>query len=1507
MSTSKTQEQFSKKPFNPILTVNGSSPIKKQVLNPNLSIINIEKIDKKKNITNNDNIEKKDDLMNNVNSKQEENLKENDEYLNISPKYDDHDIDGGELKKVNSSTSSYSHNNEFLIPDDYTLSFPWRKIGSFIDENSDLSKHDLEDLSLNDESNKLTTYIFEKYYADLYWNCSLVLGCTASAWCFSYLNYGFFSFIFVSICTFATYRSEFRRFNINIRDDMQRIQSRENLEKRVESMDWLNSFLAKFWIIYMPALSDLVITNTNLTLSTVEPPPPIDKLTLAEFTLGTKAPKIESIRSFTKLGKDLYQMDWNLNFTPNDINDMTQNELKNKIDPKISLGIRIGKGFVGASLPVLVENMSFIGNLRIKIKLGDVYPHIDLVSVCFMEPPKIDYALKPVGGNTLGIDVMSVIPGLSSFVNSLINSNLAPLMYYPNTIDVKPSDFLQHESAIGCLLVKIRGAEFISKELINPYIKFGAENDLSKTYQTDIKSKTVTPIFNECQRILINNLNSKLKFELFNLLRNGDSLSIGEAYFELQDLLQDPVLALNESKFIKNNKNVGKLIYDLRWYPVLKPEILPDGSKSNPPDSEIGIINVNIVSALNLDTSKSLLGKLSTFIEIYVDNKLVQTSRIVKGSNNPEFNFQFETLIYNKSISMLKILVKDISSFKETTVGEYKNKILDLTLMGSDDINEKKNQIIKPFTEGQGGLKFTSTWKPLDMLSEDDNDDNVSFVPPIGIFKIGINSCSNLHKVDTLASTDPYIKILSGGLVRGITSVIEDTHNPEFDEEFFVPILSKDQKIRFNCYNKEQKSKTDKLIGDLILNLSSIFHESENQNISIDFEKKLTKNGKQTGSISFSLTYYPLLPILSYHELEQIRIKSEKNHDKEEDMEELEEQAKYLEDYKKHPDDYEWVDIDEEEGLKDLIDVNKDRVTLSFDDLMKSNSGVLGINLTSGHLNEKSAYLQIFIDDHDYPDFISRKSKSGIITSASGECFIRDLRHSILNFRIVKTENVISKDDILYQTIDSFNVYDLLKSGFEKPVNVELDGNSLNFIFEFVPLLKDSGNIFESVEDTGLLKLDVISATGLKSSDANGYSDPFVVGYLNKRKVFKTKVVKKTLHPEFNESFTIPVKSKNRQKLRLELWDWDRVGDNDPLGNVLININEIPKSQEITQAFKLDTQGSIKLKLQFTAGYLKPNTSMLLSTEENMFDLTSTLTNGLALPAGAIGYAGDLATDAIGRAGGLATGALGRTGGLASGAVGNVTNTATGFANGLTGGLGRLLNRDEDNGDNTTVKSNSTNNNNHSGIGLKKLKPSFIGHRNKHSDNDLSSLRSRDSVNFSNPADLNNHDVSSQQLRIPSSPGIINNGNYNDGSKGRSSMDVVSVVTNSFSGSNAITGRLSILEFESTDNDKINDQINILVSIISSNGTEKKLYKTRKYKIDYKNGNDIKWHENVAFKCDSNTKMVFKLRSHKTFGKTEELGNCGIKLDEVVGVKDDIKLSVKGKINGTLTINFNYA
>jgi Ca2+-dependent lipid-binding protein len=212
--------------------------------------------------------------------------------------------------------------------------------------------------------------------------------------------------IILAFCN-TYYSTSMERLRRNTRDDIQRELVKTRLASEHESAEWLNNFLDRFWRIYEPVLSQTISGSVRQVLST-NTPAFLDSLDLPVFTLGNKAPRIDQVRTFPKTEDDIVMMDWGVSFTPNETSDMTELQIRNKVNPKISLGIRVGKGLATAALPVLVEDISFRGLLRIRMKLMTNFPHVQVVDITFLEKPIIDFVLKPIGGEAFGFDIANV-------------------------------------------------------------------------------------------------------------------------------------------------------------------------------------------------------------------------------------------------------------------------------------------------------------------------------------------------------------------------------------------------------------------------------------------------------------------------------------------------------------------------------------------------------------------------------------------------------------------------------------------------------------------------------------------------------------------------------------------------------------------------------------------------------------------------------------------------------------------------------------------------------------------------------------------------------------------------------------------------------------------------------------------------------------------------------------------------------------------------------------------
>ena len=184
--------------------------------------------------------------------------------------------------------------------------------------------------------------------------------------------------LFVVLATCATYYSaSMQRVRRRARDDIQRELIKNRLATETESAEWINSFLDRFWLIYEPVLSATVVSSVDQILST-STPAFLDSIRLSTFTLGTKAPRIDHVRTFPRTSDDVVLMDWALSFTPNDVSDLTPKQLTGKVNPKIVLAIRVGKGLATAGMPILLEDISFSGLMRIKLKLMTNFPHVQV-------------------------------------------------------------------------------------------------------------------------------------------------------------------------------------------------------------------------------------------------------------------------------------------------------------------------------------------------------------------------------------------------------------------------------------------------------------------------------------------------------------------------------------------------------------------------------------------------------------------------------------------------------------------------------------------------------------------------------------------------------------------------------------------------------------------------------------------------------------------------------------------------------------------------------------------------------------------------------------------------------------------------------------------------------------------------------------------------------------------------------------------------------------------------
>ncbi|CCH59453.1 hypothetical protein TBLA_0B06290 [Henningerozyma blattae CBS 6284] len=1125
--------------------------------------------------------------------------------------------------------------------------YPWRHVAEFhADGKGHVNKKRARDIE---------AYIKGTFYNDVYINVSAVFVTCLFAWLFAYWNCSWLSLGIVFCFTAQIYNNEYRRFNRNIRDDLKRVTVKETLSSKLESTSWLNSFLKKFWIIFMPVMSTEVKNQLNIILATIDPGFGVDSMELTEFTLGSKAPSIDGIKTYTKYGgRKKFCMDLSIAFTPGDINDMTAKEISQRIEPRVVLSLKIKKGIVSKDLKVICENLNVSGIVRLLFEFSSVYPNIKVVSLQLLKPPQIDFVLKPLGGDTLGLDVMSAFPGFKDAVQSSINGTLGPMMYAPNKLDINIDELMcatQGNDAIGLLVITINSAnslkssDFITNT-VDPYIIFKLDKRVNEQIEIDpktsIKSDTKTPVWNETYYLLINDLKQNLTMLMYDFNDVRTDTFIGEIEFNLMDLLEDPSLKSTTSTLVKNNKPRGNLNYSYTWYPIINTgddklfstnkdaahehnadldslanertatttttlgsaafeEVGLDGNVNNAnseennnnsfdkdadyahshqPESDTGICKLSLNSIRNLNTSVTATGRLNPSAVLSLDGKVLRKFRTLKRINEPSWGETYEFFVPSKQEAQLKLEVFHESSSSRSLICEY-TAFLDDLISGSG-----KNA---DFYQGspQGDIYMPIQWKPLQV--EENSISNNAARTDIGAIRLFVKEVNVISHLDGIGDIDPYFKVYVNKKIMYVSKYHSDCSNPLFNTKVYLPIKSENQVITIELFDYQSVGK-DRLVGTTQIAVSNLIKRDKNagnyicDKIPGPLKKYFLENKDHITTndyVNCSLIFIPVSKVFSPEEYESI-VELEK--DLKERRAKFEEKQLLLKnEMEKNPSDWEIVNIKDpfEEDEKAL----HKKVKMTLKELINCNSGILSFRVYDGKLSQPTAFLQILVDDVVYPAFTSLKAQNGKLIGEIGSVFIRDLSNSIITFRITKKFIVSEPADIINEM--TLSTTDFLKAGYMKPITLDYEGNVFDMKFLYNPTIHPLP-ITESVEDTGYLDLDIISASNLIAADRSGTSDPYVLIFIDGLKMYKSKIVEKTLDPIWNESVKLYIPSRAHSTILIKLYDWDMVSSDDFLGETLLDVSKMEIEETTSWNLNLDTQGSIQLKATFAPQFAKP-------------------------------------------------------------------------------------------------------------------------------------------------------------------------------------------------------------------------------------------------------------------------------------------------------------------------------
>ncbi|KAG0364694.1 hypothetical protein BGZ54_007262 [Gamsiella multidivaricata] len=994
------------------------------------------------------------------------------------------------------------------------------------------------------------------------------------------LGGGFVSLILIIAFGATYYKNSIRRFRRNARDDITRELIRNSLENDAESTEWINNFMSKFWLIYEPVLSATVVQTVDGILVD-QTPAFLDSIRLTTFTLGTKAPRVESIKTFPKTDPDVVMMDWRVSFTPTDVEDMTPRQLRTQINPKICLTIRVGGKMIGAGMPILVEDVSFQGYIRLKLKLTSNFPHIKTLDFTFLEPPIIDYVLKPVGGETFGMDIAH-IPGLHSFIRDQTNAILGPMI--------------------------------------------------------------VNPVWNETNIILINNLNEVVCMEIFDKDNVRKDPSLGQANFDLKSLEEDPVQDDVWCKVLRNGKERGSVRIRAAFFPVQKPEPITEGGEAVPVESNSGILSMNLAQAKDIARS----GKTKSLCQISLNGRIVHETKKMLGAS-PAWGADVDVFVTDLQAAQIKVdVVSDGSVFGSYGVSASKllqdteNKVEWATLNGGDST---------------GKIKMTAIWKPI-LMGEGLNP--TVHKPAFGVLRVQFFAGRDIRNVEIGSSSDPYVVITGErGLGHGRTKAIENNLNPVWNEIHYVAVNSVKQVFDFEVYDYQKVTK-DRTLGKTSFNVSEVIEELPDKagyvaRPKVDRWAPLKqKGGSNKGEIHYEISFYPSLDLAQ-------------------EATENERAASPLASVTAPnsngvaPEQVAPYNVASASSAPMDMTTNNAPTTLhpgtiSAREELEYDSGILVTTLIGADLDRSGAYCEFYIDS-DYYQYKSQVQKTRAPKwNEVADIFVKELEYAKLTV-VVKEKSSMEKDPII--GVFTSHVRSLLEDYPKDMASLPLldrgsQRGSIQLKFKYLPvpieLLPK-----ERLDNMGNLTINLIRARNLIAADRSGASDPYLIFKVNGKDVYKSEVIKKTLNPEYNENFVLPIVSRADDQLSFEVFDWNQVSTAKSLGVGTIDLRSIQlvlPNDFLVPLQNKHNQGEVLLRVKFMPEFLSSN------KRKSGFGATF-----LGGGVNAIGHAGMAGVGAVaGGVGAVGQGAMGVTGAVGKGAIKGVGAVGKGVFGGLSAG-----------------------------------------------------------------------------------------------------------------------------------------------------------------------------------------------------------------------------------------------
>ncbi|CCO26784.1 Tricalbin-3 [Rhizoctonia solani AG-1 IB] len=462
-----------------------------------------------------------------------------------------------------------------------------------------------------------------------------------------------------------------------------------------------------------------------------------------------------------------------------------------------------------------------------------------------------------------------------------------------------------------------------------------------------------------------------------------------------------------------------------------------------------------------------------------------------------------------------------------------------------------------------------------------------SYSPPIGIIRLWIKCAKDVKNVEATlgGKSDPYVRVMLNAVTMARTEVKNNNLNPEWDQIVYVPVHSLRETLYLECMDYQHLTK-DRSLGFVELPVAGLAQQTDDERLpyvgtgkrDVADPIRLDK-GQFKGELHYTAEFVPALALqgISFQGVDDIQRaidRAKGAHEDEEGFASGDESSVSSSDEEiqrvpheitvnakghrvtnhkrvKGADtvttaqteqaatDTEGSDLDDETPPEE----HKGGVQMSIEELLNQQSGILVFNIMEGHIAKK-ARLEVLLDDGYWPVFGTEKARS---TQAHwdqvGEGFIKELDFGRVWLRLNENDEG-EKEDIIAEL--KISAKQFLEEALASPKTFTLtdqDGkntSTVNIQAKYVPV-EIKLDPRESINNMGILRVELIDGREIHAADRSGKSDPFVIFSLNGSKVFKSQTKKKTLAPEWKESFEVSVPSRVGADFSLEVFDWNQV------------------------------------------------------------------------------------------------------------------------------------------------------------------------------------------------------------------------------------------------------------------------------------------------------------------------------------------------------------------------------